>query len=604
MRAIVPLNVAALRVSNADSTEVTPGSDFAGSTAAFDLLPYGHAATQASTGDTVWRGLENEDPPTNHLETGVHLHWELPEYFKRGRHDPDLSAITFPPAPTRWLVVRSLSLYEASSYAYGAPQHTAWVVESDYLAATLSPDAHGIVRPAVAVPLPALDGAPFMYMGRVVDAAAWDPAGEQPQDYLPSRTGADGAALYLTSIGFVGAAFSGYYPDCRSVFGFWDTFADIPAVHNAINANAAIKFRASYDVIGWLAEPADDPLNGLASTVTREYDRYLAQCAAEQVDVASTPTKVFQRIAAQSFGWEFSANAIAYTLAADKTLASLTVPEATLCAGVIQDVVWDASDPTLDTPFLAPTGRAGAWTDKVEIAVGNTTIEAVSALVKSQLSPPGGKPLLADYEVLLDALQLGLLRDLEPRGNALVTLERARHAKAFSQIDGGHVWTIQTKAAPGSASSAQLTLPLTLAEQLDLLDNAQQAYDQGRARRVTIRQQLFMDWVIYVKQLAQRPPAQYVVDTNALSAFLATGGGGELHAVIDEGRAWGCCTTRWTPTANASSASRPPTARARSRARCSPPIGPSPRSSRNPTASGSSTPFQRRRSGCPPAPCS
>ena len=45
MKAIVPLNVAALRVSNPDSTNVTPGAGFAGRTAAFDLLPHGPQAT-------------------------------------------------------------------------------------------------------------------------------------------------------------------------------------------------------------------------------------------------------------------------------------------------------------------------------------------------------------------------------------------------------------------------------------------------------------------------------------------------------------------------------------------------------------------------------
>jgi len=87
------------------------------------------------------------------------------------------------------------------------------------------------------------------------------------------------------------------------------------------------------------------------------------------------------------------------------------------------------------------------------------------------------------------------------------------HAMAFSQVDGGHQWTIQTKAAPGSQVSVQLTLPLTLAEQLSTLTTAQLAYDQARSRIVQARQQLFMDWVIYVKQLSRKPPGTSVVDT-------------------------------------------------------------------------------------------
>ena len=441
--------------------------------------------------------------------------------------------------PTRWLVVRSLSSYDQSSGEYGAPRQASWIVESDYVTPTLRADSHGIVRPAAAVPLrTAPDGAPYMFMGRVVDAADWDPAGERPEDYLPYYTGADGAPLYLTAVGFVGAAFSGYYPDCRSVFGFWDTFADVPDVYALITKNSPIRFRASYTVIGWLPDATDDPLATLAGAVRGEYNAYVAQCADEHVQVASTPADVFARITSDQLGWRFSANAICWTLAADNTLDNLEVPEGTLCAGVTQDVVWDRLDPAA-APFLAAPVAGQPWTDEVQIAVGNTTVQAVSALVKSHLAAPDDGSVLGSYETLLDALQLGLLRDLQGQGNSLATLEQALHAKAFSGVDGGHQWTIQTKAAPGSLASVQLTLPLTLAEQLDQLNTAQLGYDQARARIVLARQQLFMDWFIYVKQLVEPPSGPIVVDTNALSAFLATREGGELHAVTGAATAAG-----------------------------------------------------------------
>jgi hypothetical protein len=73
MKAIVPLNVAALRVSNPDETNVTSGRGFAGRTAAFNNLPFGPSATQASTGDTIWLPLDG-GTPADPLRTGVHLH--------------------------------------------------------------------------------------------------------------------------------------------------------------------------------------------------------------------------------------------------------------------------------------------------------------------------------------------------------------------------------------------------------------------------------------------------------------------------------------------------------------------------------------------------
>ena len=534
VRAIVPLNVAALRVSNADQTNVTPG--FAGRAAAFDLLPHGDDATEASTGDTVWLPLDNDDPPTDALAAGIHLHWELPECFKRGRQNPDDGSIAFPPAPARWLVVRSLSAYDTASKTYGAPRHASWIVESDYVAPGLQPDGDGIRRPAVAVPLTAPDGAPAMFMGRVVGADRWDPASEPTSDYLPAYPAADGRPQRLTAIGFVGAAFSSYYPDCRSVFGFWDTFADDGPLHNAVNKADPIRFRASYSVVGWLPDAADDPLAPFAQDVKRAYERYVVHCRAEKVEITQTPVDIFRRLASERLGWDLGPEAASFTRADDKTLTSLTLPEATVCAGVIQDVVWDALDP-LDADPVPGRARTGRRT-------GAPRSTRPSATRRSRRSPRwsratcrrrAGRASRRDFEVLLDALQLGLLRDLEANGSALVVLEQARHAAAFSGVDGGHVWTVQAASTEGpGTASAEVTLPLTLAEQLAALNLAQRAYDQGRERLAVIRSQLFMDWIIYVKQLVAQPD-QPVVDTSSLSGFLATASGGELNAVIDQG---------------------------------------------------------------------
>jgi hypothetical protein len=536
MKAIVPLNVAALRVSQNDAATVTGNKPFVGATAAFDNLPHEPTDKHASTGDMVYVPLDSGDTARYPLQAGIHLHWELPEYFKRGELDQSSGRIVFPPVPTRWLVVRTLRIWSTQSGSYGAPTWASWVVESDYI----SPTKPGDWTP-IPVPIPAPDKTPFTWMGRVVDANKYDPANEKPADYLPAYTGTDGRLLYLTSIGFLGAGFCGYYPDCASVFGFHDTFTDVPEVHKAITkADDALRFRASYSVVGWLPQAADDPLTDLAGEVAQRWDTYVEQCREQKVDLARTVPEVLRQVAEQRFGWQFTDKAIAFTLNADHTIATLDVPSSTLCAGVQQDVVWDQLQ-RHDTPFLAPPDGDETWEADVDIAVGNTTVEAVSALVASQLPPPGGKGVRSSYEVLLDALQLGLLRDLEMPGASLVTLEETRHARAFSQIDAGHEWTVQTTAAPGGPAAAALTLPLTLAEQLAVLNAAQLAYDQGRSALQTIRRQLFMDWVIYVKQFVAKPPKP-IVSTNSLSAFLTSGSIGELKAVVAEGDRVGVAT--------------------------------------------------------------
>ncbi|WP_442582286.1 hypothetical protein ACSBOB_10210 [Mesorhizobium sp. ASY16-5R] len=540
MSAIVPLNVAAIRVSGIDQSNVTP--TFKGRTAAFDLLPHTASSRVASTGDTVVRPLA-DNTATDRLGAGIHLHWELPDRFKRGVQGPADGRITFPAAPNRWLVIRSLSLYDPATKTWGAVTQTGWIVESDFVSATPTAGPRGEDRYPIAIPV-GIGTTPFSYMGRVLNAAGWDPAKENPADYLPHYKGPGGEALYLTCIGFVGAAFSSYYPDCRSVFGFWDDFGDKKEVADAITGSTQLRFRASYQVVGWLSDPTLDPLAGMAATVTKNYATYLAQTVAEKVPVKRTPADIFVTLAGQQLGWTFDPAAIDYTLGKNDVLVSLDAPQTSIVSGIVQEIDWNQLVPGTDTPFLTAPGGGTSWSDEVDLAIGNTTTEAISALVRSQLPTPAGSGIDADYEFLLDALQLGILRDIEEGGNTVTGLVESLHTRAFAQQSGGQLWSISARTQPSAdgqppTQPVEVTLPLPLAQKLETLNLAQQAYDQGRDRLATLRRQLFMDWVIFVKQYVRGNTPQPVVSTNDLSAFLATSTGGELGAVLAEQTAVG-----------------------------------------------------------------
>lgn len=547
MTATVPLNVAALRVNGNDSTNLV--SQFKGRTAVFERMPYaGSGRSAASTGDCILQPLKDNDSPANPLGPGVHLHWELPDYFRRGVQPAQGGDVVFPPAPNRWLVIRYLSTYDPAA-GYGPVQVKSWIIESDFLSPTLLPDPDGSLRPAVSVPLPVdppRGTAPFLYMGRVLDAATWDPAREDPAAFLPARTGADGTPCRLTSVGFVGPSFSSYYPECNSVFGFWDRFLDVPTVFNQIASNANTQFKASYQVIGWVNEPASDPLADLSTLVAGQYARYVAACAAQRVPVVDTPADFFTRATAQNYRWAFHPSAVSYEVNDDKALVALTVPSRTLCAGVVQEVVWDMLTSSPGTRYFLgnPTGTgtpAAVWTDTVDVAVGNTTPEALSALLKAELKNVVDDPdLLHNYEYLLDALQLGLLHDLERPGNTLITLREELHTRAFARQSGGHLWFVrQERAAPGGPpTAADGDLPPAAAELLDSLNLAQKAYDQARAAVDVQRKQLFMDWLRYVKAYAGGDPLPFV-STDKLGNLLSTSGGGELEAVVAAGNAAG-----------------------------------------------------------------
>lgn len=550
MNAIVPLNVSALRVSLNDSTNVVV--NFKGRVGNFNQIPWSGGNAGASTGDTVVQPLDSTSSPLNPLGPGIHVHWELPDYFRRGVQALGSEEVLWPQAPNRWLVTRWLSAWNATSSSWGPAQPASWVVESDYVSSTLTADPDGVLRPAAPIPLQIVAPQPYGYMGRVVSAAAWNPASERASQFLPGYLGADGKPAFLTANGFLGPGFSSYYPDCCSVFGFWDRFLDQPQVAAAIAGNQPVQFRASYQVTGWIDPGAVDPLDGIADLVRKNYDQYVAQCAAEGTEVATTPAEVFGQLVRQRCHWTFDLDDIHYTLNADGTLDTLDLPQKTLCAGVLQEVVWNnlTSPQTsyfLNTPSPSSTststGTPGVWTDTVKLAVGNTPSEALSALLKADMGNEDDDPdLLANYEYLLDALQLGMLHDLESQGNMLITLEESLHTSGFARQQGGVVWVVQSiqpaDASRAPTADAEVTLPLDLAESLALLNGAQKSYDMARDGLEVVRRQLFMDWFRYVKMYAGGVTSPNVT-LNALTNFMATGGTGSLARVQAAGTAAG-----------------------------------------------------------------
>jgi hypothetical protein len=542
MKAVVPLNVAALRVNATDQSNLT--RQFKGATATFQDPPFDSSGQLASTGDKIARPLENQRSAHVPLGAGIHLHWELPDFFRRGVQSSAVgAAVVFPAAPNRFLVIRHLSVFDADKQQYRPVATKHWIVESDYLSEQPATDKYGVLRTAVAVPkspLPDDNTQAFLYMGRVLDAEDWNPAAEQPGDFLPSRTGDDGQPLYLTSLGFVGPAFSSFYPECPGVFGFWDHFGDVAAVAQAITQNHGIRFKAAYQVIGWLNEPGRDPLATIGDDVRGEYADYVAQCRKENVapDPARNPAAAFAALSRRRFQWICNEKSVAFTLKGD-ALDSLDVPDGTICAGIAQDIVWDLPADDTRKLFLAnPKGDPAVWTAPVEAAVGNTMVEALSALLKKDAQNPStDADALKNYEYMLNALQLGLLYGLEQQSNKVISLEEALHAKAFGRVAGGHVWIVRQQPTDPQASDdlgSEATLPPETATRLSLLNGAQKDYDQARAALDLMREQLFMDWLTYMKVYVERGAPTDAPDVDGLITALSTFMRDQLTAVAAE----------------------------------------------------------------------
>jgi hypothetical protein len=231
---IVPVDVIAYCIGTLDAAG--PAGTFAGATTDFTNQASGKFA--AYLGENVTRDVF-ADAPRWSLETGVHLHWAMPDALTHAGSAG--GSMTFPALPNRWLVTRVAGNAQSSKH---------WIISSDALS---SAPPGGITPPSVPVKEPEArqDGTPqrgFRYLGawQVFDAS-WRESSPPPAHALAAVTGYE---LHAVATGDI--AFAAFYPNARSVFGFHDDLADL-------GTNPA---ELMYVVVGWYASPANDPLNG------------------------------------------------------------------------------------------------------------------------------------------------------------------------------------------------------------------------------------------------------------------------------------------------------------------------------------------------------
>lgn len=520
MEAIIPLHITALRVSATDFSKVV--SSFKGRTACFQKLPYQDGSVETCTGDTVLQPLESENPTQEPLGVGIHLHWELPDAFRKGVQSSETGEVAFPQAPNRWLVTRYLSRYDAESWKT-MPPHS-WVVESDYIATVPS---YGVrTRPSIPVPLPAIpetEKQPYRYMGRVVEATVWK-ARRSSGKYLPDFNKADGTPFYLNALGFVGPLFSSYYPDCCSVFGFYDPFTDVPEIADAIRESNPVRFRASYQVTGWI--DGTDPLHDCKQEVTERYEWYVTDCYKHEMPVERTPVDFFLEQTSGQWNWQFDADAVSFEVDKNHRLVQLEIPERTVCNGLLQDILWDLGPYPGTTGFLGHPDRPThpvIWEDtKARIALGNTLPESMAALLRadavSATSDTEDPETENSYEYLLNMLQSGRIEFVDKGSNLLSTLEKGLHADSFATEQGGMSWVVRKCEEAGKVPQpvSDVSMPLPLVESVRELNQAQKEYDTCRQALGEERKQLFMDWYRYIKVLNGGTSGML----NLLSAFL------------------------------------------------------------------------------------
>jgi hypothetical protein len=174
---------------------------------------------------------------------------------------------------------------------------------------------------------------------------------------------------------------------------------------------------------------------------------------------------------------------------------------------------WDVSNKTMQCPkrllchaqieIGAQANSANADRKKqLQLAVGNTATEALSAFLAHDNASPGADNI-SILEDQIEALHLGA--GLAHRKVDIgAKFKEARHDKSFSPLPGGSIWTIRTVQDTAGANAQPqeppVTLPVRLAQLLDQLNVIQQKIDSAGFEIESWRERIFADWYKYMKK--------------------------------------------------------------------------------------------------------
>ncbi|NQZ58841.1 MAG: hypothetical protein HRT88_15425, partial [Lentisphaeraceae bacterium] len=365
------------------------------------------------------------------LGTGVHLHFIVPQYL--GRKVPEslklnmteektstsekwqLSSGEMPPAPNRWLISKSLKSSETITEQ--------WYVESDYI------HQKDYQPTNYACTIPHTEDKPYRYMGRCTKLAG-------NKGTFPASNSVDGRSFKdlnngqpLTVFGHGELNFSSFYPNCNTVFGFYDPDGSLDS--------------STYSIIGWHDSTDDD----LLYQSTKKWGATLTE-------------EAFSEKLKSTYGLELDGNN--------------STPTQTMPTVFYGEFVTDSEGQEPDT-------------SKVRVALGQTGTEALSSLIGYQLAQEDNVNIEQETAkgIIEDQLESVLMFSQLDENNIDVgaKFKEVRHSKGFRPSHGGFKWTIKTNAAaslPTDTSSQVFPpLPSGIGSYLHDLNEAQQAFHRA-----------------------------------------------------------------------------------------------------------------------------
>jgi hypothetical protein len=251
----------------------------------------------------------------------------------------------------------------------------------------------------------------------------------------------------------------------------------------------------SYLVIGWYSDPLRwDPVRLYEDKKKRgdkTYKRVYDEVSAQVDDDAAVCNHWFKQVYGWSYNWQEEVN---------HHFKRKKRPQQTLFVGQLTGVEWDP-----EKSYLTPKAQ------RVGVALGNTTAQALSALLASEY----GKKKPAEVETFLNGIQFDLLRDYATAAGQ-ANLSDALHQRDFTPVPAGHasekesgrIWLIKRidskdpaegTGVPADASLAmEERLPQDLGNALNVLNRSQEEFDILAAGVATRRGQIFADWTKYL----------------------------------------------------------------------------------------------------------
>lgn len=392
------------------------------------------------------------------LATGAHLHWTLPKILTQSSDEHE-DSLSYPAVPTVWLVRRHLADGSEKS----------WIVESDYL----HPASSGSVHNSISFPVHADQNKaeqPYRYVGRAYSTDKLDEL-DRPEesDYLPE----------LTATGYGDLSFAAFYPNCHSVFGFYD---ETPPSKLA---------GSRYEIFGWY----------------RRADKDFCATKAFRNTLRNITVENFQK----NYGWNL--NQAELELLAANSVQQIRM----VCRG---QIVLGNKPATQNLALQAAAKKPKGH----KVAIGHTASEALSALLAAHsarnLKAPQKRVAQNEVEDQLELLTLfGAMQgrdiDIEPK------FKEARHSKGFSARRSGVRWTLSPahttgqKGARANAADAigldavdidsTLNNPSSAARYLNRLNELEERVEQLSSRLNEERTLLFASWCKYMT--AAYPPS-------------------------------------------------------------------------------------------------